>query len=738
MKINLGSSKLKKSFFPNSFDSSTTLNFGEIIPTFCKEVVPDSNVNIDVRSGVRFAPLTLPTFGAAFLKNYYFYNKFSDIYPPFNNLLTQTPYVNGSSGMDYIPTNVPNVPLSFLWAMVLTNAQYTLYFQNDGQIMSSSNNPVSLATFNLSKADLGDWTGLTNDVLAATILMNGRGINTSKLTSASLSLYSPVFGHNTTTFDIPDEDSLEQFDYLVPNIQAKTDAPGDFWQFQGSYVKFPTPSSANGFYTIGVRLNDTGKLLRKILVGLGYKIGNYSTRVSILPLIAYFYNYFDTFAPKRFIQKINTAAYKIMNIVVNENRTFEDVFYTTKLGAPNQLGVQFVDDLASCFYTEDTDYYTSQIIGQVNNFGKEISRKYLGHNYCDDEVQLQTVTGGNSSTAYFGFNDIDFRTPDNTNVANAHQQSQQNILSRLTEFLNIRSLVGGKIADTLESIFGIKKKDVLNGDNPYIGSSSIEVQCSDVFSTAETQQGSLGEYAGKAVAGGNNGNFNVDCSAHGIVMCFSTIVPRTQYVDGVDPCLFHNEYSDFYNPKFDGLTLLPTRALSLYAHDSLGNYGSRSDNVDSHSFGNSPIYSEYKIKTQGVLNGDLSLRSTQSSYDSFTMDKSIANEPYSSSVNGGVITARVAIGSPLYMTAGTMWRYIGRWLWYGRFDRIFLQTRDSVYDWPYDGFTTRNINRTDDNMIVHNIVDLKINAPMLPMADSFMTKDLYELENGVGVRSQGE
>ena len=73
-----------------------------------------------------------------------------------------------------------------------------------------------------------------------------------------------------------------------------------------------------------------------------------------------------------------------------------------------------------------------------------------------------------------------------------HTQSQQNVLARLTNFVNRRSILGGKIADLLESVFGIPAKDVLKDDNPYVGSSIIDVDFSDVFSTAETAKAHRG------------------------------------------------------------------------------------------------------------------------------------------------------------------------------------------------------------------------------------------------------
>lgn len=137
MKVNLTRSQHKKSLFPISIDSSTTQNFGEVLPFFMYESPADTHINIDSGCGVRFAPLSLPTFGQASLKNYFFRHRISDLYPPFNDLLAQTPYTP-SNGDSYIPTKVPSVPLWFLWLTVLSNAEFSLYITNWDNLKSVS------------------------------------------------------------------------------------------------------------------------------------------------------------------------------------------------------------------------------------------------------------------------------------------------------------------------------------------------------------------------------------------------------------------------------------------------------------------------------------------------------------------------------------------------------------------------------------------------------------------------
>ena len=732
MKVNVGSSKPKKSFFPISFDSSTTTNFGECIPTFCQEVVSDSHVNLDVRHGVRFAPLSLPTFGKAYLHSYSFCHKLCDLYPPYNNMISRTPYTSGSGNV-YIPNSVPYVPLSLLWLIVLSHCDFSIYeFRPNTTPVTSPNLPVQFRTDAYVPYNPSFPSGVD---FSKGIILNL--LNSPIFPASVRSVISPYLAPSTRPDDFVSSRSMTISRYIDSTKPTDNRVPVTP---QGADFVVPLSSSAyflaiNGFfnhiafpegkkYVACIRLNNTGKFLRKIFMGLGYQITPFAKTVSFLPIFAYYRSYFDTFAPKRFIAFEQTyfgrmMAESVSSGISNLIQLFTSTSYQSTLSG-------MIDDLLSCYYTKDTDYYTSQIIGLVNDYGSNVKQDYIGVDTNDEPI-------GQSLYSNVGTNvvpSLDF------SVVN-HTQAQQNVLARLTEFVNRRSVLGGKISDLLESVFGIKKKDVLD-DNPYLGSDVVDVDFSDVFSTAETAEGSLGEYAGRATANGYSNDINVDTSSASLVLSFSVLVPRTQFCQGVNPNLFHVDYDDFYNPMFDGLTLLPTDRLSFVAPSPLGFESDIVDNV--YSFGNAPVYTEYKVATQGILNGDLSLKSTKASYDSFTMDTMISDYTYddNSISDDAIVSYSVRPYLPSF-TAGTMWRYIGRWLWLGNFDRIFVNTKNDFSSSDFfSGVNSRDITRSNDNLIVHNIVDLKINAPMLPTADSFMTRDMNELNNSYGVTAQSE
>lgn len=787
MKVNISNSVNKKNPLSISLDSSTTANFGECLPIFSHELPPNTHMALNIRDAVRFAPLSFPTFGKAYLNTYAFCHKIHELYPPFNDLLGRTPYTS-SSGSMYVPTEVPSVPLYLLWLSVLSCCEFTYYSTDFKGVHSynQGNNPFYVTSipyvlidtikhnnFVMSdeeiSASLPLWltealykgnpnlpgqeglkdaakffSYLTSNDYYDKLVYNNDGSNLSSVYSNNPNENDDVL----VTRKPVTPSSADYIFYLPASISGfiKKDNNGKFVysSVPGNSFLFTNIEGNNKSHImVCIRLNNSGKFLRKIFMGLGYQIAPLNRPVSILPLYAYFKSYFETFAPKRFVKFEQTYFARIINSVVNTGNSLVGTILGKSINDSSVCWSNIIDDLLSCYYTKDTDYYSSQIIGLINDYGNDITQKYLGV-YTDPDNNVLTIDNDTlSSDVKRGVvPSIKFDKENvNQDIPMNHTQNQQNILSRLTQFVNRRSVIGSKLSALLKSVFGISQKDV-DDYNFRIGSNSIDVNFSDVFSTAETSEGSLGEYAGKAMAFGNGDTYHVDTTTHSIVLAFSVIVPRTQYVQGVSPLLSHIKADDFYNPMFDGLTLLPTRKSNLYC----GN-GFLAFDDNELSFGNSPIYSEYKTKTCGVLTGDLSLNSTKASYDSFTMDELIGDFTYikESGTDYDGLYNNISY-NPNGLVAGTMWRYLGRWLWLGRFDRIFVNNRvnwsdfiGSILPTSDDGDiqSTRDIYRSDDNLVVHHVVDMKLNSAVVPLRGTWMTDDLLSLDsNGVTVQSE--
>ena len=732
MKIKLPNPSGKKHYFPISFDSSTSLNFGECIPTFCREIPQNSHVTVDLRSACRFAPMVLPTFGRASLHTYAYYHKIQDLWPPFNDFLARTPYTT-SVGSQYVPSQVPSLPLSFFWFLTLAHSSFTVY-KLDSSSVFFSNSPVTSGHYSVSDYVIDNVSGVS----AGFVYTLAQYISSFTGNNLYMNYLRSTSRRNFLVYPLPSSEIGEVYNTTpstcIPSSDSSAIVPAGcdyMFKISGDQLSLFNLTPPGSFTSVGsssdsllvcVKLNYSGKLLRKIFMGLGYHIKCSPVVVSALKLYAFYKSYFETFAPKRFIKFDQTSFYKAINFCVQYGQSLSNVLFSGSVsGGYTVFCYEILKDLLSCYYTQNTDYYSSQILGLTNQEG--VTASYVTQSYLAvdgsgnskvDELPSNLSTPGSVPNIDFG------------NSALTHTQSQQNILSRLTQFVNTRSLLGGKINDLLYSVFGIKKSETYEDDRAYFGSSVVDVEFNDVFSTAETSEASLGEYAGKAIGLGRSDKHSIQCDSPGFILAFCCVIPRTQYVQGLDPCLLHIKAEHFYNPKFDGLTLLPTSRLTFNCVDSV-NEPVVTDNTA--SFGNQSLYAEYKMTSQGILNGDLSLMSTKSSFDGFTLDRVFADYVTQNLSEDGSISFNVISPDTSGFVAGTMWRYLGRWLWLGNFDRIFVNTRQSFTLPLSTDFNPSFINKSlvDDNIIVHNVVDIAINSPMLPLADSFMTRDLNEL-----------
>lgn len=119
MKINIKRQSQPKSTFKGLVPCSTTLNFGQSTPIFTKELVPNTQITIDVKNFVRTAVMALPTFGDYKLLTHAVFVPYASLYKPFDSFLSATKYNTGSP---YIPTQVPVLqPMTLLSALEVDN-----------------------------------------------------------------------------------------------------------------------------------------------------------------------------------------------------------------------------------------------------------------------------------------------------------------------------------------------------------------------------------------------------------------------------------------------------------------------------------------------------------------------------------------------------------------------------------------------------------------------------------------
>ncbi len=492
--------------------------------------------------------------------------------------------------------------------------------------------------------------------------------------------------------------------YPVPATYFSSEAGDDFDAAKDGFDYTIRVPHDNSYIVFTWRFSDFSKNLRSILIGLGYQLNCTNVRLSFLPVMAYYRAYFELFYPKRFLSYQDSSLFKLIEAFEYHNNM--DLFWFVTNPSTVGLVPAFLKDLVMCYYTSQSDYVS------LHHSGVAINPVSQSVNSIRPNGNFDSVSASVNQQASINFS---------SNIGG----SKLRVLQWLTKYVNKRTYLGGKIDEILRSQYDSSSEC---GDSFLIDSFITPIEISDVMNQAETSEGVLGEYAGKGVG------FNLPRSAKyrakefGFLIHFAAIVPQSGYSQAVDPCLGHVSKFDYYTPGLDGLTLVPTRKMFVYGVSDFVSPDSK--NISTSTFGNIPIYSEYKFK-YSILNGDISMASTRTSFLPYTMDKLL---PYIDPVS------RQSDVENIYKNVvnGTLWRYVGLYRWLGMYDRVFVNTGISPNsDMDYDLLHYSGGSRLDDNFICHNHFKLSLHAPMLSFGSSFDT-GADDLGSDSQISSSGE
>lgn len=375
-KIKVPKSGYKRARFNWSHDVNTTFAWGEIQPTMCKMLIPNSKTTFQAQSLVRLAPMVAPTFGRVKLKTFSQFVPCADICPNFEQMLAQEPITR--NGKTVVPKEIPSIKLGQLSAYVLFGARANIYFADDegsardgyyktryrkigsatdtGWLLDAKMNQIIsfLTTGNVVKlqsgginhnsvdgilphvprmGDHGDPAG--NRVVwfpkgGRTFLdmsFDGDGTHTTSETS-----YGITLGNHTLESLFPIDRSIDVNQQPHPPVLETVDETDrEVTMDAADYVvefNLPLPTATNRTYlAIAFELSDYGKRIRKILQGCGYQIDFASEeKVSILPLLAQYKAYFDVFGLQLYQGWETTGCAGLIDYIANNFVTHIDGF----------------------------------------------------------------------------------------------------------------------------------------------------------------------------------------------------------------------------------------------------------------------------------------------------------------------------------------------------------------------------------------------------------------------------
>lgn len=614
-----------------SFDCATTANIGTIQPTMCREMVPNETFNVKVASLVRLRPLVVPTFGRMSLRHYHTFVPYSQIWEPFNAFMSGQRYRNADSSA-IIPSATPYFTMESITQEIFLNYSDVSIYKTDE--LTDDNlvkfDPLTKTAEEVAADIAADITPAVQGLFQGSALFgNGNTLSFCSHGPGNMSDEGRgvvMFSDYVLCLDSSVSDQRIVFDpttttasnHILPAFGATPITPegADFISY------------FNG-YTYCFKLKPVAKRFRQILIGLGYPASPWNRNVKFNPfkLIAFYKSWFELFCPIREKSFSDTNCYTLcQRMRSNMNGSAID-------GNQRPLWRAFLLDVAL-----DTYYYLPMDYFSMSSISAEQSNSTLNPELVS---QVELGSSGYSSQQNKAMNGRTSGPPDNRRVmaqvnnvvypgGYGVSPLAMRMAMRLLTWTNKNTVVGRSIRQYLKAHFGIDEgTDVDFNGVVRIGSSRVNVQISDVMSTAETSEATLGEYAGKGIGFGDSDKVDFTAKEFGCWITLSVIVPESGYYQGY---LLENRSTDrfqFYQPEFDALgyqILERGELMDDYNCDS-PDWNPQTDYDRTAGFGLVPRYSHLKVG-RNIVNGDLSIGGNYADGAPYTFDRRFSSGVY--------------------------------------------------------------------------------------------------------------
>lgn len=685
-KVNAGRVR-KSSKFDLSHSLLGSMGFGDVVPTFCKLMIPQSSLKGNITSSIRVQPMPLPPFGKCGFHQYGQFVGITSIWKCFPEFIARKVY-NGSN-KSYVPDSVPYMPsmgkVSFF--SQLLREKFCVWgvvkYSNAGARSSSSSSDSTGHSFKINSALLSESDCATSSL---NTLCGFNGVSETRKDSANVS-YTFVTngfgkGNRVLTGEVNNPTNSERTDLsdlLEHGVSFTPDVADFLMLFTKDEVKKSSPSlhdklfpssdtKSNGIAVIG-RWTNEGRNLVRILQGLGINISPSSTEpISLLPLFAFYKAWFDVFMPQRNIHWTDSLAFTLLNYC-SENAKFVYNFAgTDKIGDKYVMGIlaDWFDSLGSLYATCDPNYITSAV-RNLNPSAQSDLEMESPLSSLDQKTNLSSVE------AVVGMGDVPNVITNGSYNGGSITRLQLQLVNTLAKYINTNTVIGQRLDAFFKAHFdGYTGK---NDDSTFAGASVTDIMLGDTIVTASTSDAKAGDFAG---VGFGKGNYKMSYKAKefGYFIVFGAVIPVSNYVQGTSHDSFITHPLEFPHPEFDSLGydyVKKGEILSPSVRD-----GSVSIRPDS-PFGYQPRYTGHKVMSS-VIMGEPAFLSSRDQWLGFSLDNILSGGFTIIEEHAAVPSAGGYDGSNTYnlynipdsvLTAGTWWRYLGMYDWMGNYDRIF-------------------------------------------------------------------
>lgn len=162
----------------------------------------------------------------------------------------------------------------------------------------------------------------------------------------------------------------------------------------------------------------------------------------------------------------------------------------------------------------------------------------------------------------------------------------------LQRFLEKLARGGSRYVETIYAMFGVKSPDSRLQRPEYITGVKTPIAISEVLNTTGTDENPQGNMAGHGIAAGAGSYGSYFVQEHGVIMCMTSVMPRTAYQQGI-PKHFLKMTSpyEYFFPDFAHIGEQEVLNKEIYAFQG---------DAGNDTFGYTPRYAEYKVAPSRV------------------------------------------------------------------------------------------------------------------------------------------
>lgn len=391
--------------------------------------------------------------------------------------------------------------------------------------------------------------------------------------------YTTAFELSTLVQDI---DGIEQGEPMVTIVETAT---------QADYI------IDNTYY----KLTPFGRHTIKILNQLGYQIvvnNSVEEHFDMMPLLALAKIYLDFYQTNQYAQ-VYDLAYKVEALLKKDGAT------------TYMLGFQDIELISyfTWFVMYSPDYFTSCWDNPTTP--NEVATSFGNITIGDITTNMDGKTNSTPET-YNG-------TPITQNANGVISQYMLDSLKGLTDWIK-RAQLSTRAIDRYLSRFGVLLTAEKMNRSVYNGSYDIPMNFGAIYSTAETELASVGDYAGQGIIKSDNTKEfefeNLD--EYGCIMTLFSINPKIGYYQGIDRQHFTMETVEGrFNGQFDALGTQAISAAELYVSNNNASIYSGREQFET-IFGYLPRQAHFKV-AKDRLTGDFVRKNLNADADAWHM-----------------------------------------------------------------------------------------------------------------------